>query len=124
MEIRSGHALEALPFAVYTTDAAGRIVFYNTAARTLWGRAPVLGQDRWCGSWRLYRTDGTPLRHDCCPMAVAIRETRNLRGIEAIAERPDGTRVRFRPYPTLLRDASGHIAGAVNVLIETGDALI
>jgi PAS domain S-box-containing protein len=112
--------LEALPVAVYTTDAEGRITFFNEAAAALWGRRPVLGQDRWCGSWRIYMPDGTPLPHDCCPMAVALRENRPVRNVDAIAERPDGTRVRFMPYPTPLRDASGALIGAVNILVDIG----
>ena len=46
--------LEALPAAVYTTDAQGRITFYNKAAVELWGCRPELGKTEWCGSWRLY----------------------------------------------------------------------
>ena len=114
--------LDALPFAVYATDAAGRITYYNEAAVTLWGRRPALGQDRWCGSWRIYLPDGTLLPHDNCPMALAIGENREVRGLEAVAERPDGTRVRFMPYPTPLQDANDNLIGAVNVLIDLGAA--
>src|SRR5215472_3661471 len=110
--------LEALPVAVYTTDAQGRITFYNRAAAALWGHNPALGSSQWCGSWRLYWPDGRPMRHDECPMAVALKENRAVRGGEAIAERPDGTRVPFIPYPTPLRDASGNLVGAVNMLID------
>ncbi len=110
--------LEALPLAVYTTDAEGRITFYNQAAAELWGHRPKLGSDQWCGSWRLFRPDGGPLPHDECPMAMALAEGRAIRGIEAIAERPDGTRVRFLPYPTPLRDASGRLIGAINLLMD------
>ena len=53
---------DTLPVAVYTTDVAGRITHFNEAAASLWGRRPVLGEDRWCGSWRLYSPDGTPMR--------------------------------------------------------------
>ena len=35
--------------------------------------------------------------------------------MEAIAERPDGTRVPFLPYPTPLRDATGQLVGALLV---------
>jgi PAS domain S-box-containing protein len=109
---------EALPAAVYTTDAAGRITFFNEAAVELAGRTPELGRDHWCVSWRLCRPDGTPLPHDECPMAVALREDRPVRGVEVIAERPDGTRVHLLPHPTPLRDSSGALVGAVNVLID------
>ena len=110
--------LEALPVAVYTTDADGRITFYNRAAAELWGHNPELGSSRWCGSWRLYWPDGRPLPHGECPMAIALKEGREVRGVEAVAERPDGTRVRFRPYPTPLRDPSGRLIGAVNLLMD------
>jgi PAS domain-containing protein len=94
--------LNALPAAVYVTDAAGRITFYNEVAAAIWGRRPKLNSDQWCGSWRMYWPDGTPLPHDECPMAVALKEKRNFNGIgqEAVVERPDGTRVPFMAFPS------------------------
>mgnify|MGYP006200971955 CR=1 FL=1 len=50
-------------------------------------RVPTLGSDEWCVSWKLYWPDGTPMAHDECPMAVALREGRSIRDTEAIAER-------------------------------------
>jgi PAS domain-containing protein len=73
---------DTLPVAVYTTDVAGRITHFNEAAASLWGRRPVLGEDRWCGSWQLFWADGTPLPHDRCPMAMALKEDRPVRGLE------------------------------------------
>lgn len=109
--------LEALPAAVYTTDAQGRITFYNRAAVELSGRTPQLG-DLWCVTWKLFNTDETPLPHDQCPMAVALKENRPIRGVEAIAQRPDGSRVPFTPYPTPLHDAEGNLVGAINMLVD------
>jgi PAS domain S-box-containing protein len=117
-EQRLKDLIAALPGAVYTTDAEGRITYYNPAAAELWGHNPELGTDEWCGSWRMYRVDGTPLPHDECPMAVALKENRQIQGAEAIAERPDGVRVPFLAYPTPLRDASGKVTGAVNMLVD------
>ena len=114
----STELLQALPAAVYTTDASGLITFYNEAAAQLWGCRPELGKSEFCGSWKLYWPDGTPLPHDECPMALALREKRPIRGMEAIAERPDGTRVSFIPYPTPLFDAAGTLIGAVNALVD------
>ena len=113
--------LEALPVAVYTTDAKGRISFYNEAAAELWGHRPQLGTDQWCGSWRLYWPDGRPLPHDECPMALTLKEGRPIRGVEAIAERPDGTRVHFLACPTPLRNAAGRVVGAINLLMDLTD---
>jgi PAS domain S-box-containing protein len=113
--------LDALPVAVYMTDAEGRITFYNDAAAELWGHRPQLGTDRWCGSWRLYWPDGRPLPHDECPMALTLKQGKPVRGMEAIAERADGTRVRFLPYPTPLRDDRGRLTGAINLLMDVAD---
>ncbi len=51
-------------------------------------------------------------------MAIALKEDRPIRGGEAIAERPNGTRIPFRAYPTPLHDASGRLVGAVNMLVD------
>jgi PAS domain S-box-containing protein len=120
-ERRFRELLGALPAAVYTTDAAGRITYYNDAAATLWGHRPPLGTSEWCGSWKLFWPDGTPLPHDQCPMAVALKEDRAVRGTEAAAERPDGTRVPFIPYPTPIHDETGKLVGAVNMLVDITD---
>ena len=120
-ERRSRELLDALPAAIYTTDAAGRITFYNQAAIELSGRRPELGSDEWCVTWRLYNPDGTPLPHDQCPMAQALKENRPIRDAEAVAERPDGTRFPFIPYPTPLRDETGALVGAVNMLVDISE---
>ena len=119
--ILASDLLEALPAALYFTDATGHLTFYNRAAADLWGWCPDLGSARWCGSWRLFWPDGTPLAHDRCPMAVAIQQNRQVRGVAAQAERPDGARVPFAPFPTPLRDADGKLLGAVNLLMAISD---
>jgi PAS domain S-box-containing protein len=113
--------VESLPAALYTTDAEGRITFYNDAAATLWGRRPRIGEDWWCGSWQIYWPDGTPMAHDECPMAVALKTGKEVRGAEAIAERPDGSRYWFEPYPTPLFDEAGVLTGAVNMLVDISE---
>ena len=113
--------LESLPVAVYTTDADGRLTFYNKAAETLAGRTPQIGVDEWSLMWRLYWPDGTPLPLSECPMAIALKEDREVRGIEIIGERPDGTRIPLVPFPTPLRDGDGKTVGAINVLIDLSE---
>lgn len=109
--------LQALPAAIYTTDAGGRITFFNQACIEFAGRSPKIG-DMWCVTWKLFWPDGTPLRHEDCPMAIALKENRPIRNVEAVAERPDGSRICFMPYPTPLRDNSGKLVGAVNMLVD------
>lgn len=113
--------LEALPVAAYMTDADGRITFYNDGAAALWGQRPTLGVARWCGSWRLYRPDGRPMAPDETPLAMVLREGQALQGIEAVAERPDGTRVAFLAYPAPLRNSSGRVIGAIALLVDMAE---
>jgi PAS domain-containing protein len=111
------HLLDAYAAATYVTDEEGMVIYANEACEGFAGRAPVLGKDRWCVTWKLYTDDGAFLPHDQCPMAVAIREKRPVRGASAVAERPDGVRVPFRPFPTPIFGRDGRLVGAVNVLM-------
>jgi PAS domain S-box-containing protein len=120
-ERRLQELLAAIPAAIYTTDAQGKITYYNEAAVEFAGRRPVVGSDEWCVSWKLYWPDGRPLPHDQCPMALALREKRPIRGKEAVAERPDGTRIPFIPFPTPLYDAGGNLVGAINMLVDVSE---
>ena len=110
--------LRTLPVAVYMTDAEGWITFCNDAAIRLWGLAPEIGKARYNGAWKLFRPDGTPLPHDEGPLALSLRERKPVLGVDTIAERPDGSRVHFIPYPTPLFSATGRLTGAVNILID------
>jgi PAS domain S-box-containing protein len=121
VESRDTTLLDALGVAVYTTDRDGHIQRFNDPAVELWGRRPVVGEDQFCGSWKLYFPDGAPMRHDECPMATSLREGRPVRGGEAIAERPDGRRIPFMAFPTPMLDDHGNVTGAVNVLIDITD---
>jgi PAS domain S-box-containing protein len=113
--------LEALPAAVYTTDAAGKITYFNRAAAELAGREPEIGKDEWCVTFRLYTPDGKELPHAECPMATALKENRPVRGVEALAQRPDGTFFPFLPFPTPMRDEEGNLVGAVNMLVDISE---
>ena len=115
------HALSALPVAIYMTDAEGRLTYFNPAAVKLSGRRPEVGIDRWCITWKIFRADGTSLPHEQCPMALALKGAEVPAGMECIAERPDGTRFWFMPYPAVLRDAQGRIVGGINLLIDITD---
>ncbi|MGH7217137.1 MAG: PAS domain S-box protein [Nitrospiraceae bacterium] len=110
--------IQALPAAIYTTDKRGHITLYNQAAVALWGREPEVAKDFWCGSWNIYRPDGTPLPLDECPMSVALREGRLIRDEEIVIERPDGTRRHVLPHPEPMRDAQGVVIGAINMLVD------
>jgi PAS domain-containing protein len=54
-------------------------------------------------------------------MAIALKEGRAIRNAEVVAERPDGTRAPVIPYPTPLRDSTGKIVGAVNIVVDVSE---
>ncbi|WP_380876711.1 hypothetical protein ACFB49_09800 [Sphingomonas sp. DBB INV C78] len=118
----SKRLLETLSVAVYVTDEQGRLTGYNGAAVRLWGRAPSLFIRDWWTSWRLFRLDGTDLPFELCPMALAIREGRSIRGEEAIMERADGSRVPFLAFVELFHQSDGTVGGAVNTLVDLTEA--
>jgi PAS domain S-box-containing protein len=117
-EQRYSQLVSSLPAAVYTTDAKGRVTLFNQAVVDLWGRRPEVGEDLWCGSYKIFRPDGTDLPLDQCPMAITLKEGRAVRDQEIVIERPDGTRRSILPYPDPIRDTSGKIVGAVNMLLD------
>lgn len=116
--------IEGLPAAVYTCDADGYITLFNEAAVKLWGRRPEVGKDLWCGSWKIFYTDGTPMPLDVCPMAIAIKEGRTVRDQEIVVAKPDGAMRHVLPYPSPILDANGKITGAVNMLVDITDRTV
>jgi PAS domain S-box-containing protein len=112
--------LDALPAGAYTCDAEGLITYYNQHAVELWGRAPALNDsnDRFCGSFKLFAKDGTPIAHNECWMALALRERKEYNGQEIIVERPDGARATTLAHANPFIDSAGTLLGAVNVLVD------
>ena len=110
--------LQKIAAPVYTTDADGWLTYYNDASAELWGRRPVIGEERWCGAWRIYDTDGTLLRRENWPLAVAFRHGRAVRGLQVALEQPDGTRVPVMPHPTPLHDRFGKVVAGSNILVR------
>ncbi len=115
--------LEKLPAGAYACDTNGLITYYNQHAVDLWGRAPKLNDpvDRFCGSFKLFARDGAAIRHDQCWMALALHTNEEYNGHEIVVERPDGRRVTVLAYANPVRDESGKLRGAVNVLVDISD---
>lgn len=65
---------ELSPVAVYSIDTSGVIQEFNRVATELWGREPAVGDtdERFCGSYKLFRPDGSFMPHDQCPMAQVV----------------------------------------------------
>ena len=111
--------LDSMPAAAYTCDAGGLITYYNQKAVELWGRAPKLNDvtDKYCGSFKLFSTDGKPIQHSECWMALALRNGGEYIGREILIERPDGSK-RFGLAHACPFFDSGRVIGAVNILVD------
>jgi PAS domain S-box-containing protein len=122
-EAKFRRLLENLPAAAYTCDAEGVITYYNPHAVQFWGRAPKLNDpdERFCGSFKLFSTEGVSIAHNQCWMAMALREEKEYNGHEIVIERPDGSRLTALAHINPIHDDSGNLVGAVNVLIDISD---
>ncbi len=109
------------PVAVYSCDASGAIQKFNRRAVELWGREPASGDtdERFCGSFRLFRPDGSFMPHDQCPMAEVVSgKISEVHDAEVLIERPDGSRVTVVVNIRQLKDNHGEITGAINCFYD------
>jgi PAS domain S-box-containing protein len=105
------------PSAVYSCDAQGVIQDFNRRATEFCGRTPARGDDseRFCGSIRMLRPDGSVMPHDECPMAWVITgKVPEVNDEEVIIERPDGSRVTAVVNILPLKNDRGEVTGAIN----------
>src|SRR5688572_25472118 len=117
-EILYRHILENLPVAVYTCNEEGYIQMYNKTAEQLWGRQPIVGKDKWCGSWKIFYLDGTPMPHDQCPMAKVLKGEVTKNTLEIVVVCEDGSQRIILPNPQPILNASGKLCGAMNMLLD------
>jgi PAS domain S-box-containing protein len=112
---------DLVPVAVYSIDASGVIQEYNRRAAELWGREPVLGDTdkRFCGSFKLFRPDGSFMPHDQCPMAEVVTGTlAEAHDAEVLIERPDGSRITVIVNIRPLKNERGDVIGAINCFYD------
>jgi len=112
--------LEKLPAGAYTCDPDGLITYFNQHAVQIWGREPYLHdpRDRFCGSFRLFATDGAPIPHDACWMALALKTGQEYNGREIMIEHPNGRRLAILAHANPIYNDDGTLQGAVNVLVD------
>lgn len=77
--------------------------------------------DRYCGSFKLFASDGTAIPHDQCWMALALKSERAFNGHEVVVERADGHRRKVVAYADPIHDIQGRLLGAVNVLLDISE---
>jgi PAS domain S-box-containing protein len=111
------YLIELFPMAAYAVRAPdGVIVWFNSRAAELWGRAPVIGDtdERFCGAHTLYHADGTYMAHCDTPVALALNTGASVHDEEVIIARPDGSQVTVSVHIDPIRDKDGTIVGVVN----------
>src|SRR5882757_8858854 len=115
--------LAKLPAGAYLCDSNGLITYYNDHAVRIWGRAPELNNpvDCFCGSFKLYSSDGKPIAHDQCWMALALKTGKEFNGQEIVIECPDRARRTVLAHANPIYDEAGNLRGAVNVLVDVSD---
>ncbi len=109
------------PVAVYSCDAAGVIQEFNRRAVELWGCEPAPGDTdkRFCGSFKLFRPDGTHMPHDQCSMAEVVAGTLSeASDTEVLIERPDGSRIAVIVNVRPLKNEGGDVIGAINCFYD------
>ena len=113
--------LDRLPMAAYGISAPdGVIAWFNTEAVRIWGRRPPIGDldERFCGSYRLYRSDGSFMAHSDTPIAEVLKTGVSLREVDVIIERPDGGRSTVCVHLDAVRDDKGNIIGVTNFFYD------
>jgi PAS domain S-box-containing protein len=109
------------PVAVYSVDTSGRIDNFNRRAAELWGREPALGDtdQRFCGSFKMFRPDGSFMPHKQCPMAEVLSgKITAAHDAEVLIERPDGSRVIVLVNIRPLKNDRGEVTGAINCFYD------
>ncbi|MDQ1728089.1 MAG: hypothetical protein QOD33_214 [Pyrinomonadaceae bacterium] len=109
---------DSAPMAVFVCDLNGVIQRYNTQAAELWGREPVCGSERHCGSTKLWLPDGSLLPHTQSPIVEVLRTGVPVYNVEVLIERPDGTRLPVLVNFAALKNELGEITGAVTSFID------
>ena len=109
---------DSAPMAVFVCDLNGVIQHYNAQAVELWGREPVCGVERHCGSTKLWLPDGAPLPHTQSPIVDVLRTGVPVHNVEVLIERPDGSQLPVLVNFAALKNAQGEITGAVTSFID------
>jgi two-component sensor histidine kinase len=112
---------DLVPVAVYSCDNSGVIQKFNRRAVELWDREPESGDtdERFWGSYKLFRPDGSFLPHAECPMAEVLNgKIPEARDAEVFIERPDGSRIAVIVNIRPLKNQRGELTGAINCFVD------
>jgi PAS domain S-box-containing protein len=110
--------LETMPAGILLADRSHRVLQGNAEALRIWGAASVEElADRGFDLQGSRAGSGEPLRVDEWPWARALRGEKVVGEIIDI-QRFDGSRATIFNSASPVRDASGHLQGAVSVMVD------
>ena len=109
------------PIAMYSCDAAGGSREFNHVAMDLWGLdskgGNTAGQSG--GSFKTFFADGTPMPYTQTPMTKVLHGViAEVRDMEIVIERPDGSRINVIANIVSLKNERGEITGAINCFYD------
>ncbi len=112
--------LDALPVAVFVSDASGRLIDASPEAARIWGGPVPLVTG--VGEYTTYRAwwaeTGEPLRAEDWALARALQTGETSMGEMIDIERFDGTRGTILHNARPIRDAEGRIEGGVSAMLD------
>ncbi|HYG39750.1 MAG TPA: PAS domain S-box protein [Cytophagales bacterium] len=115
-EQRYRELVNSLPAGLYACDKDGRITFFNEQAVTLWGYRPMINDNlKFCACYKVWTMDGTFINPDQTPMSIALKTGQSFRNVEALVERPDGSKFYADVNIDPMRDEFNNIIGAINI---------
>jgi PAS domain S-box-containing protein len=110
--------LDHSPHGIVVSDAGGRFLLQNGAAKRIWaGSASADAIDGW-GSLRAFHADGRPFAPGDWAMTRAIRDGTVTAAEEVHIERFDGTRGDLLGSAAPIHDGEGEIAGGLCVFAD------
>jgi PAS domain S-box-containing protein len=107
--------LNSVPIGICAFNADGTLLTANAETAALLGIPVESGarEEEMLAGFRLYEPSGMLIAPDDYPIAVALRERRNIQDREIIIERPDGRKMIFLLSARLIRQSTGDYKGLI-----------
>lgn len=108
-------AMDEMPIGIYVMKKDGVLHSFNKLAEKAWGRTPKLnGEEKFCGSYKLYYPHGELMSHDVSPPVTVLKTRATIRNIDVVCEQPNGNRLMAKADIFPILNKSGDLIGAVN----------
>ncbi|MEP7143224.1 MAG: PAS domain S-box protein [Ferruginibacter sp.] len=115
--------VNSLPTGVYTCNKEGKITFFNEVAAKIWGNRPGNNHDslEFFDGYKVWMMDGAFVPMAKTPMAMALETGRSFRNIEALFQRPDGSKFYTCVNIDPLLDDKKNTIGVINIFQDISE---